>query len=156
MTISLPVPLPVITYIKNDGNYLYIAADDPNDSNIDTNNEIAVYFDEDHNHTWDPDSLTGEGNFWTRELENIFRGIYGDYPNTLGFTPPIFSPPGVVSGVSNTSGHLQYEASFDLTTSELNTTPGSTIGFMMFVYDPETGQYSELAEEKIKREIAKT
>ncbi|RLE43534.1 hypothetical protein DRJ19_02465 [Candidatus Woesearchaeota archaeon] len=133
---SPSVSEPVILYVKNDDNYLYIACDDPNDSYIDELNEIGIYFDDDHSHTWPPNPNTTEGNFWLRSAEAFFRGIYGEYPNDLGFTD-VVDADYITSAISTSSGHLQYEARIDLENSMLTGDPGSTIGFMCFVYDPQ-------------------
>jgi len=130
------VSQPVTMYIKNDGNYLYIAADDPNDTYINELNEISVYFDDDHSHTWPSDSTTGEGNFWLMSAEKWFRGLYGTYPLGIGGNSPIDAYY-VTDAISTSSGHVQYEARIDLINSELTGSPGDIIGFMFFVYDPE-------------------
>ena len=140
--ISRPgVASPITVRIKNDDNFLYIAVDDPNNtSDSDGSNGLGFYFDDDNNKTWDASSPTSEGNYWLYldggVVNNRFRGIYGTYPDNLGFETSIYDPPGVVSVGSMGSGYLRTETKIDLSASVLNAAPGGTIGAYFFEYDP--------------------
>jgi len=131
---------PVTAYIKNDNRYLYIAIDDPNDTTLDINDQAGIYFDDDHNHQWDADATTDEGNYWCiydgTNWINQFRGIYYDgstYP--YGFVAPVTAVD-VTSAVSLLSGNMQYEIRIDKMAGALQC---STIGFYFWSFDAGTG-----------------
>ena len=136
-------PMPVTMYTMNDGNFLYIAVDDPNNTTSEDYDQVGIYFDEDHNFEWPLASPSGEGNFWvqwfTTGSVTDYRGIFGWWPANLGYDTAISPAPGVSEGISYGSGHSQYEVAIDLTASELNAAPGADIGFYMFSYDAATG-----------------
>ncbi|MCF7805838.1 MAG: M6 family metalloprotease domain-containing protein [Candidatus Marinimicrobia bacterium] len=127
-------------YVKNDQDYLYLAIDNPNNSDTSGTDEIGLYFDSDHNRTWDPDSLTDEGNFWIDEdklsTRVRFRGLYGNHPDSLRFTDVVESPSGIDAALSQSSGHLQYEIALDLNSSYL-VDAGDSLGIMLFEIDAD-------------------
>jgi len=129
----------VIMYLKNDPSYLYIAVDDPNNTSASDYDLLGIYFDDDNNNTWDADNLTDEGNFWISydngSLTRYFRGIYGVYPDSIGFVSSVTDPAGVDAQVSFSSGHIQYEVKIDLQNSVLSASPGDEIGFWLFDSD---------------------
>ncbi|MBN1347887.1 T9SS type A sorting domain-containing protein [candidate division KSB1 bacterium] len=128
-------PSTVTLYTMNDGTHLYLAIDDPNDAVIDGGNIWGFLFDEDNNDAWDASGPSNEGLLTISNAAAIFTGYWGTYPNSLGADLSKVAT-GVVKGISTTSGHVQYEASFDLTTSALNAAPGETIGFGTLLDDP--------------------
>ncbi len=131
----------VTAYIKNDTQYLYLAIDDPNDTTLDDNDQVGIYFDDDHNHQWDSEANTDEGNYWCyydgTVWRNLFRGIYDDgtYPYQSAAT---VAAADVISSGSIASGNMQYEIRIDLITGAFQSTVGSTIGFYSFCYDSHT------------------
>ena len=126
---------PIMLYVKNDANFLYIAVDDPNDDNINEGNLIGILFDEDHNELWDETSPSSEGVITISTAAALFTGYWGKYPNYLGADIPT-SATGVDKEISDVTGHVQYEVSLDLTTSPLNAAPLETIGFGIWIDDP--------------------
>ena len=136
---ALGVTYPVMLYSMNDLNYLYLALDDPNNSVMNDYDEFGIYFDEDHNFEWPPSSPSGEGNFWidyytTGPSTARFRGISGWWPWNLLFDGAIDAS-AVVHGISFGTGHVQFEVRIDLTASQLNVSPGNSLGFYVFSYD---------------------
>lgn len=137
---------PVTLYTMNDGNYLYVAVDDPNDINPNDMDQVGIYFDEDHNYEWPPSSPSGEGNFWVEYFGGVpdsteFRSLYGWWPANL-FSDGTFDALGVMEDISFSSGHIQYETRIDLTNSQLNSAPGDDIGFYIFSYDMGAGIFN--------------
>ncbi len=131
---------PILMYMKNDDNYLYIAVDNLTNLTDTDYNEIAIYFDDDNNDTWDP-IPSDEGNYWI-DLQaglttSFYRPISGDYPNTVNFGTLVISAPGVADSASLSSGNVQYEIQIDLLASSLTGAPGDQIGLMVFDSNPE-------------------
>jgi outer membrane protein assembly factor BamB len=126
---------PVCLYVKNDGSYLYIAVDDPNDDFVDPANQMGFLFDEDHNGKWEPNFLIGEGAMTLSNSAKTFTPYTGEYPT--GFHPePPRQAGGVEFAASAASGHLQYEAQISLTESPLLAYPGDVFGAGMWITDP--------------------
>jgi len=131
----------VTAYIKNDSRYLYIAIDDPNDTALNVEDQVGIYFDDDHNHQWDTTAATDEGNYWCyydgTSWKNDFRGIY--YDGTYPYKPVCPVTAADVTSAGSISGNMQYEVRIDLTNGALQASPGSTIGFYLSCYDAGTG-----------------
>ncbi|GAB4330609.1 MAG: hypothetical protein Kow0037_06510 [Calditrichia bacterium] len=140
-----PATQPVTLYAMNDGNYLYLAVDDPNNTVANDFDQIGIYFDEDHNFEWPAASPSGEGNFWVQWFSSgsltDYRGISGWWPSNLVYDATVSPAPGVSEGIAFGSGHIQYEVAIDLTASELTALPGAGIGFYLFSYDAASGDY---------------
>jgi len=137
-TITNPgIAQPVTMRMKNTMSTLYLAVDDMNRTSSSGFNEIGFYFDADNNRTWDPDTSTKEGNFWIDYYNDsvtvYFRGVYGNYP-FVGFQSAVLSPQGVKAKASVSSGHLQYEIAFDLTSPYFSKTK-DTLGVWLFAYN---------------------
>ncbi|GAB4372588.1 MAG: hypothetical protein Kow0042_15980 [Calditrichia bacterium] len=129
------VTTPVTLYVMNDDGHLYLAVDDPGNLTLDEYDQIGPYFDENHDREWPSASPSPEGNFWIEYLSSgattDYRGISGWWPANLVFDSPV-SALGVSQAISTTSGHVQYEADIDLTSSELNASPGDVIGLRLY------------------------
>ncbi|MBN2029806.1 T9SS type A sorting domain-containing protein [bacterium] len=128
-------PSAITLYVKNDADNLYIAIDDSNDINNDPGNLLGIIFDENNDDMWDTGGPSGEGLITINNAASLFTGYWGTYPNSLGADVPI-APAGITKYISNGSGHVQYEASFDLATSPINASPGETIGIAFMLDDP--------------------
>jgi hypothetical protein len=137
------VTLPVTLFTMNDGNYLYFAVDDPNDTSATTSDQIGIYFDENQDFEWGQTSPAEEGNYWIQystapAVISTFRGIYGWWPAYLNYETAD-SAIAVVSGIAYSNGHVQYEVQIDLTNSAFNASPGDNVGMYLFSYDPSIG-----------------
>ncbi|MBN1895422.1 PQQ-binding-like beta-propeller repeat protein [bacterium] len=128
---------PVLLYVMNDSNALYIAADDCNDGILDLMNALSFLVDRDHSGSWDSAAPSDEGAYQIISTATGFTGYYGDYPDGFRWMGIVLSPAGLVGAVSTSSGHVQYEARLDIPAP-----PGSTIGFAASVSDP--GAYYRL------------
>ena len=136
----------VTLYVKNDGNYLYLGADDPNDA-ADDDTELDIRFDDEpagaHDHAWTYAACpSGEGGFAAMSPGQCggpsgctgFLGIAAGATYCLVVEPA----PGVSGDVSWASGHAQYEMRIDLAASALQASPGQTIGAWLLVADNGT------------------
>ena len=127
--------VPVTLYLKNNGNTLYIAVDDPNGT-PEGFNSIGIYFDANNDNTWPPLAPSSEGNYWIDSSERparvIFRGISGEYPTSVRTDDDIADPSGVSAEVSFAVGHAQYEAAINLEQSRLQAASGETIGLRFY------------------------
>jgi hypothetical protein len=140
------VPLPVTMYVKNDENTLYFAFDDPNDVIFSSGNydQIGIYFDDEptgaHDGAWTYIACpSDEGNFWVGEFTPLPPTTFRGWIAGPAACPDIRPAPGVTGSISTGSGHVQYEAAIDLTTSALKGLSGDTIGVYFFVLDQEAG-----------------
>jgi hypothetical protein len=133
----------VTLYVKNDGNYLYLGADDPNDA-ADDNTELDIRFDDEptgaHDHAWTYAACpSGEGSFAAQSPAQCGgpAGCTGFLGITAGaaYCPDAEPAPGVSGYVSWDSGHAQYEMRVDLDASPLQASPGQTIGAWLLVAD---------------------
>ena len=141
---STGMTYPVMLYSMNDLNYLYLALDDLNNTVPDDYDEFGIYFDENHDYEWPASSPSIEGNFWIDHfigspVTSRFRGISGVWPSNLVYDSAI-DDNGVISAVSFSTGHIQFEVKIDLVASNLNLTPGNGFGVYLFSYD--VGSYN--------------
>ena len=137
----------VTFYVMNDNNYLYLAVADQGDGTLADFDSFGILFDDDWNRTWPP-SLNGQegiiqlyrssGSFVAR-----FQDFYGTWPDNYG-GGSWTTPSGVTYQISAASGHVQYEARFDLTSSPLNPSPGDVIGILMYIWEASIGGFSGL------------
>jgi hypothetical protein len=142
----------VTLYVKNDGTNIYLAIDDTNDTVFTAGggDQLGVYFDDVggtppvlYDNAWTNTTCgnaTGEGrivcgNFSPASTTPVFEEWISGPTACSGVT----TPPGVSQGISNTSGHVQYEATINLTTSAFNVLPGETVGISFYSYDGDGG-----------------
>jgi hypothetical protein len=126
----------VTMYVKNDGNKLYLAFDDPTDSGTSVSDYVVIHFDDEptgaHNGLWDYTSCpSGEGYLDVRFRGNKFVGIIAG-PE---FCDPVTPAPGVNSDISSIIGHVQREVAIDLSTSALKGSLGDEIGVYINVWN---------------------
>ena len=144
---SLPEPKrrlsPVILYAMNDEGHLYLAIDNPNDTTMDSYDQMGAYFDDNplpSDGQWTNTSCgnpDGEGNFWVLVGNVDYREwIVG--PATCSVVSPA---PGAPGSVGYASGHTQIEIAIDLTSSALRATPGDAINMYMWIYDASAGAF---------------
>lgn len=143
MNIAAPgVPNPISLYLKNDHKFLYIALDDPNNTDDTDLNYLRIFFDKNNDGSWDPVSPSGEGYIEIRyqngSTEIVFQPIHGDYPDGLVFESPVINPPGILAAASIGNGHIQYEVQINLANSVLNGQPGDTLGMWFSNFDEST------------------
>lgn len=139
--------LAVTAYVKNDGKYLYVAIDDPNDlSDGGWGSEMPMWFDDEptgaHDGAWTStscDPLPGEGSLRVTSPAHCSSpssctdfNAYAAGPLGCGSVGPA---PGLSGDVSWASGHAQWEARIDLAASPLKASPGETIGFYFGALD---------------------
>jgi len=133
--ISSPyAPIPVRLYLKNNDTHLFIAVDDPNDLYLDAANAFSMGLDLNHDQKWDPSPSRNEGILSINNSANDIAYMSGSYPDDLH--PDLESFTGITKSISAASGHVQYEIMFDLKTSPLRATAGSTIGAFIMITDP--------------------
>ena len=126
---------PVRLYVKNDGTFLYIAIDDPNDDFVDPANRIGLLFDENNDDAWEAAFSYGEGMMTLSNGAQVFTPFVGDYPNDLGFETPRQAE-GVDVAISEVDGHVHYETRISLTTSPIFAYAGDILGAAIWVEDP--------------------
>jgi hypothetical protein len=126
-------PEPVMLYVMNDENTLYVAALDRNDVIVDPLNFLGFTVDKDKSGSWDAVSPSGEGAYQVASTAVAFTGYNGNYPEGFRMMNMALSPSGLQGAVSATIGYVQYEARLDIPAA-----PGSTIGFAAWVADPGT------------------
>ncbi|MBD3290515.1 PQQ-binding-like beta-propeller repeat protein [candidate division KSB1 bacterium] len=131
---------PVMLYLKNSANMLYIAVEDQNDAIFDPGNNLSLLFDDDHNGRWDATAPSNEGLIMINQAGAAFLGYWGNYPEGLGGDVPKVAA-GVTSATGTGTGTVQYEVSIDLSRSPLAALPGEQIGIALAVKDP--GNYYE-------------
>jgi hypothetical protein len=124
-------PEPVMLYVMNDENALYIAALDRNDVILDPLNFLGFTVDKDKSGSWDAASPSDEGAYQITSTAVAFTGYYGSYPDGFRMMNMALSPAGLQGAASASSGYVQYEARLDIPAA-----PGSTIGFAAWVSDP--------------------
>ncbi len=135
----------VMMYLKNDGEKLYLAFDDPNDTTFSPGNydQILIQFDDEptgaRDGAWTYDACpSGEGGLFVGEFtpypSTAFRGIASG-PEECDLVEPAA---GVNGGTSAASGHVQHEVAIDLSASELRGSPGDEIGMGFYVSDYDT------------------
>ncbi|RLG28434.1 hypothetical protein DRN98_09580, partial [Methanosarcinales archaeon] len=133
----------VLLYAMNDGDYLYLAIDNPNDATGDTYDQMGIYFDDNplpSDGLWtntgcgNPD---GEGNFWVLTSTVKYREWISG-PVTCDLVIPA---PGTNGAISYGSGHAQAEIAIDLDSSALRATPGGVINMYLWIYDADTATF---------------
>ena len=127
---------PVTVFLINDGDYLYVAVNDSNNTDGGDRNIFNIYFDTDGNGTWPNASGKAEGNFHFcyegYEFTSMFRRIIGFYPDKLQFGSFQENDGGVEATASVNTGHLQFEIRIDLSREPLEGGPGSLHRFWFF------------------------
>ena len=127
----------------NDGAHLYLALDNPNDTTMDSYDQMGVYFDDDplpSGGQWTNTSCghtDGEGNFWVW-LNRVDYREWIAGPSACDVVSPA---PGVSGSVGYDSGHTQTEIAIGLTSSALRATPGETINTYLWIYDAGTSTF---------------
>lgn len=134
--------LPVVAYIKNDAEALYLAISDPNDSlEGDTGSQLGIYFDGNHDGDWPaPPCPTEEGVLWFGSQASllgqgpVFRGwVRG--PEPCGSKEEV---PSADSAVAWDGGHAQWEVRIGLPSQGLRALPGDTVGLYFWALDWDT------------------
>jgi len=141
LTSVSPMSATVEAYVQNDGQYLYIAVRDQQNSSPSDYNEVGIYFDTDNNGSWDSSIPSSEGNYWVTMDNGVvtqsFRPIYGNYPSDVGAESRINDPAGFTAAAQHSGSTLEYEIRIDLLNSVLNAMPGDTIGFRIYNLDQD-------------------
>ena len=139
LTITAPgQTAPVTLYTFNDDNYFYFAVDESGNTTLSTDDQLGLSFDEDFNYNWPASSTTDEGTLWLNyesgSLNKLFRGLQGWWPLDVQWASPAGAS-GVTAAVSTASGHVQYEARLDLSSSALNVVPGNSFAMYLYTLD---------------------
>ncbi|MCP4358835.1 MAG: S8 family serine peptidase [Chloroflexi bacterium] len=146
---------PVMMYVKHDGNMLYLAFDDQNDTTSDTFDQIGVYFDDEggtaptlYDNLWTNAACagtnnTGEGNFWlgnfAPDADDRWRELIVG-PTTC---TPQLGGTNVQIAYGLGSGNMQYETAIPLDgSSAMTATAGDTMGYRVYVLDNATGIFN--------------
>jgi hypothetical protein len=131
-------------YAMNNGSKLFMAVDDQRDQSLNANDTFAIFFDDNHNREWPPSSPSGEGllqlHWSSGTAQNRFLPFYGIWPSNYG-GESWATPSGVSQGISGSSGHVQYEGSFDLSTGPINASPGDEIGILAYAWEGGTSDF---------------
>ncbi len=106
-------------YVKVTDNKLFIAIDDFNNTSLDQNDQIGIFFDFNNDNTWSSGINGGnDGRYYaTYNLGQFFTGwdeITGTYPNTA-WGSSIGAPSEFSINASIQSGHVVYEIEIDMT-----------------------------------------
>jgi uncharacterized repeat protein (TIGR01451 family) len=144
---------PVYMYVKNDGQYLYIAFEDLNDTTIASGNfdQNGIYFDDEggtppilYDNIWTNSTCNtypnGEGNFWFGDFGSD-TSVWREWVAGPTACSNIFSPANVNSVPGTTGGHRSYEMRIDLANAALQADPsaGHIFGYYVYVEDYDTG-----------------
>jgi len=144
----------ITMYLMNDENYLYLAVDDPTDTNLDTYDTIGLFFDEDYNRIWPASANGAEGllRFYYENSETTawYQGFYGTWPDISGQSWAAVS--GVNAAISATSGHLQYEARIDLENSPVNPAD-KTMGWGVYMWEGSSSQISAIWPQELASKL---
>jgi len=124
-------PLPIMLYMKNNADTLYIAIKDVNDKLLESGTALNIIFDENNDGFWPASGPSHEGLITIQTSTEVFTGYWGTYPNDLGFDTPKPAE-GITQKFTASSVGLQYEVAFDMTHSSL----ANTFGFAIMVNDP--------------------
>ncbi len=124
-------PLPIMLYVKNNADTLFLAIKDVNDKLLESGTALNILFDENNDGHWPASSPSHEGLITIQTSTAVFTGYWGNYPNSLGFDPPEPAE-GITQKFSASSVGLQYEVAFDMTHSSL----ANTFGFAIMLNDP--------------------
>jgi len=147
----------VTMYVMNDENYLYLAVDDPTDNNLNKYDGIGLFFDENINRAW-PGSANGTEGMMRVYYENgeataWFSGFSGTWPSVSGQNWS--SASGVEAAISASSGHLQYEVRFDLSTSPINPS-GLTLGWSIYIFEGGSSSFTALWPQELVNKLKGT
>ncbi|MBN1561177.1 hypothetical protein JW998_13065, partial [candidate division KSB1 bacterium] len=139
VTITAPGATSTATlYVFNNDDHLYMAIDDPGNTSLNTDDQLGLNFDENHDLNWPTTSLAEEGTLWLpwsgSSMNPVFRGLSGHWPSSVNWAYPM-SAVGITCSASTASGHVQYEARIDLTSSAINTAAGGTMGAHIYSLD---------------------
>jgi len=135
---------PVTLYAMNDGTHLYLAIDNPNDTTMDTYDQMGVYFDDNplpSDGQWTNTGCghsDGEGNLWVLTSTVKYREWIAG-PDSCDVVVPALGSSGSVGYGSG--GHTQIEIGIDLTSSSLRATPGDVINMYLWIYDANAGAF---------------
>jgi hypothetical protein len=155
---------PVTLYVMNNATRLFLAADDRRDTHLDNGDQLYAFFDKNLDREWS--STATEGNFgiyWdsgSNAAVAMSRRIQGDWPDNLSLGG-YEQAQGVLSGISASSGHVQYEVAIDLGSALIQASPSGTVGALFGTYDHGsgtfTGSWPQSAEQlkTINSEVAK-
>ena len=147
---------PVYMYIKNDGQYLYVAFEDLNDTTITSGNydQNGIYFDDEggtspvlYDNAWTNTTCStypaGEGNFWFGDF-GTHTTSWREWIAGPDTCPVLEDPPNVEAASGSTDGHRSYEMRIDLNNSSLQASPdaGDIFGYRVYVYDSDTDTFT--------------
>ncbi|MBN2357151.1 choice-of-anchor D domain-containing protein [candidate division KSB1 bacterium] len=134
----------VTLLLMNNATTLYAAVDNHLDTAGDDYDGIGIFFDENNDKAWPASGPSGEGliQMYQEGGAPVYRyqGFHGTWPDQYG-GDAWTTPAGVGQMISFNSGHMQIEASFNLTSSPLNASPGDVIGFLLYVLDATAGEF---------------
>lgn len=147
----------VTLYVMNDKDYLYMAVDDQRDNSLDNSDTFGILFDDNGNREW-PFSATGEEGIlqlsWSSGSPSAgYSGFYGWWPSNVHGEDWI-TPDGIQHEISASSGNVQYEARFDLSTSPLNPSPGDIMGILVYTWDGSVSDFSGLWPQETVTKLA--
>jgi hypothetical protein len=103
----------VMLYVKNSAEALFIAADDANDPVAEPATLFGMLLDLNFDGSWPLKGPSPEGLLGFTPAGAGFQGYWGLYPDSLG-GDAVKPAPGVLSAISNASGHVQYEVAIAL------------------------------------------
>jgi hypothetical protein len=121
--------------VKNSGTSIYLAVDDSNDVFVETGTGLGFLVDLDNDGEWDATAPSDEGGVTMTHAGASFHAVWGRYPDHLGAAAPVAAG-GIHYLALASSGHVQHEAAIDLSASPLKSSPGETIGFLVWCTDP--------------------
>jgi hypothetical protein len=134
--------LPVMIYVKNDADALYLAISDPNDYwEGDMGSQLGIYFDGDHDGDWpSPPCPTDEGVLWFGSQASLLgeRVVFGGWVHEPEPCAPKEMGPGADGVVTWDEGHAQWEVKVRLAARGLGARPGDTVGLYFWVLDWDT------------------
>ena len=122
-------------YVMNNGSKLFFAVDDQRNSSLGNIDGVGILFDLNKNREWPSSSGSNEGiiQLWWENgsMKARYQGLYGNWPDNV-HGDASQTPGGISHILTANSGHVQWEGSFDLSSSPIKTSPGSTIGILIY------------------------
>ena len=123
----------VIAYFKVANNKLYVATVNHNDSHLANNDRVALYIDDNGNHTYEPTGDDSEGNYWMDYVSTgntiRYRPIYNN--QSVGTTITLT---GLQFQASDATGSVVMEFELPIGIETYQITPNSSNQSTMYMY----------------------
>ncbi len=131
-------------FIMNNQTQIYIAVDDQKTQSLPPGGGIGLFFDTNHDRFWTGGTegyLQWNWDGGTSSVLKRFSAYSGVWPDSITSSSAI-DPANVVTGLSNSAGHLQYEASVAISGALFPIVPGDEFGIFVYAIDFNSGEFT--------------